>query len=106
MASSQDETKTSLHDFNLKASLLYLISMSTFWMLVIAAGILQPRDSGLAYALSALIIVSGVAVPQALEEPTSHLTSSSSLGHYFVALACAHHCARYFSCRVMPEKLH
>ena len=41
MTPLQDETRTSLHDFTLKASLLYLVSMSTFWMLIIAAGELQ-----------------------------------------------------------------
>ena len=34
----QDEEKTALHDFNTKASMLYLVSMSTFWILIVATG--------------------------------------------------------------------
>ena len=38
MGGLQDEAKASLHDFDLKASLLYFIAMDTFWMLTLAAG--------------------------------------------------------------------
>ena len=34
----QDEGRTSMHDFNTKASTLYLVSMSTFWILTVASG--------------------------------------------------------------------
>ena len=34
----QDEGRTSLHDFDTKASTLYLVSMSTFWILTVATG--------------------------------------------------------------------
>ncbi len=34
----QDEARTSVNDFNMKASLLYLVAMSTFWILVVATG--------------------------------------------------------------------
>ena len=34
----QDETRSSLKDFDTKASILYLVSMSTFWILTVATG--------------------------------------------------------------------
>ena len=34
----QDETRSSLKDFDTKASVLYLVSMSTFWILTVATG--------------------------------------------------------------------
>lgn len=34
----QDEGRTSLDTFNSKASLLYLVSMTTFWILTVGAG--------------------------------------------------------------------
>ena len=34
----QDEGPTSMDKFNSKASLLYLVSMTTFWILTVAAG--------------------------------------------------------------------
>jgi hypothetical protein len=40
----QDEGRTSLHDFDFKASALYLVSMSTFWMLIVAAGNLKKHE--------------------------------------------------------------
>ena len=39
----QGETTTSLEKFNLKVSVLYLVSMSTFWIMTIAAGRLDSR---------------------------------------------------------------
>ena len=35
----QDEGRSSLTDFSLKATILYLVSMSTFWLLVVAGGV-------------------------------------------------------------------
>lgn len=35
----QDETRTSLNEFDTKASILYLVSMSTFWILTVATGV-------------------------------------------------------------------
>lgn len=34
----QDETKASSKDFDTNASILYLVSMSTFWILTLATG--------------------------------------------------------------------